>query len=84
MQASILWFSSVVVTCINPHRLGLTRALKSTLAVEIHRPSIGNQHMLMESLVARHEPAHEFRADAPTLVVRQHEQVRIINDQVTV
>ena len=80
----MLMTDGVVVACVNPHRLGFTRARESTLAVEIHRSCIGNQHVLVESLVARHEPPHEFRADAPTLVVRQHEQVRIINDQVTV
>src|SRR5438128_5216711 len=77
-------FWSVIMTFVNPHRFGLASALKSALAVEIQSPSIGNKHVLMKSLIARHQSSHELCADTTALIFRQHEQVRIVNDQVAV
>ena len=43
---------SVVVASVNPHRLGLSSPLKTTLAVKLDRPAIGQQRMLMKAIVA--------------------------------
>ncbi len=77
-------FSSMVVSRINPHRFGFAGALKSTIAVELDGASVRNEHVLVKALVARHEPPHEFRANATPLIFRKDEQVRIINNEVTV
>jgi hypothetical protein len=70
------WFgsviSSVIMACINPHRLGFARSLESTLAIEIQSAAISNKHVLMKSLVARHKPAHQHCANATPLIFWQH------------
>src|SRR2546430_977984 len=77
-------FSSMVTASVNPHRLGLACALESALAIGIQSASVGNKHVLMKPLIPRHEPSHEFCADTAPLILRQDEQVRIIDNQVTV
>src|SRR5262245_12206684 len=75
---------SMVMACVNPHRLSLACALESALAVEIQRAAIRNQHVLMKSCVTRHEMAHQLGADATSLILWQHEQMRIVNYQMAV
>src|SRR5215213_1621817 len=45
---------SVVMACINPHRLGLPGALKSALAVKVYGSPVGNEHVLVKAIVTRH------------------------------
>src|SRR5262245_48769371 len=74
----------MIVTRINPHRLGFARALETALAIKIQSTAISDEHVLVESLVTRHEPSHQLCADATSLILWQHQQVRIIDYQVTV
>src|SRR5882672_7694524 len=48
-------FSSVVMACINPHRLGLPGAIESTLAVKVYRTAVGDEHVLVKAIVTCHE-----------------------------
>jgi hypothetical protein len=77
-------FSSMIMTCINPHRLGLACALESALAIKIQRTAIRHKHVLMKSLVTSHEAAHQLGADASSLILWQNQQVRIIHHEMTV
>src|SRR5271170_8089467 len=74
----------MVMACVNPHGLGLARTLESAPAIKIHSASICDEHLLVESLVASHEPLHQLSADAASLIPRKHEQVRVVNDQAAV
>ncbi len=76
--------SSMIMTCVNPHRLGFSRALESALAIKVLGTPIGNEHVLVKTRIARHQPPHKLRANPPALILWQDEQVRIIDDQVTV
>ena len=72
---------SVVMTGINPHRLRFTSSLESALAIEVNRPPIGDEHVLVKTSITRHEPAHQLGANASALVIGQNDQMRIINNQ---
>ena len=77
-------FSSMIMACINPHRLCFTGALKPALAIKIESASISDKHVLMKSLVPQHKPPHELGANAAALITWKHEHVRVIDDQVPV
>src|ERR1700736_3378301 len=76
--------SSVVMACINPHRLSPACTLKSALAVKVESTPVCDEDVLVKSLIARQEPPHEFCADATPLIIREHKQMRIVNDQITI
>jgi len=77
-------FGSVIMACINPHRLGLAGTLKSTLAVEIHCATVGEERVLVEVFIRGHKSSHKFRPNTMPLIFRQHEQMRIKHHQVPV
>lgn len=66
---------SMIMPRINPHRLSLAGAFKSTLTVKIQSPTISDQNVLMKPFVTRHEPPHKLGANPSSLVLRQHEEV---------
>src|SRR5437762_9486747 len=74
----------MIVPGINPHRFRFASPLEATLAVEFDGAPVGNEQVLMKSLIATHQPPHELRANAPPLIFRQDEQMGIVNDEVTV
>ena len=74
----------MIVAGINPHRLSPPGSLKSALAVELNGPAVGDQQVLMKASVTRQETPHQFRADPTLLIFRVHQQVRIVNDEMTV
>lgn len=74
----------MIVASVNPHWFSFARTLESTLPIKIKSTSIRNQHMLVKSLVTGHEALHDSSADATSLIFRQHQQMRIINHQMTV
>lgn len=75
---------SVIMPGINPHWLRLARTLKPELAIEVNRPPIRDEDVLMKALVTRHELVHQPRADAASLIFRQDEQMGIINHEMAV
>jgi len=77
-------FSSVVVSGVNPHWLGLAGALESALAIEVNGAAIGNEYVLVKAGITRHQPAHQLRANPLTVVFGQNNQMWIINDPKTV
>ena len=77
-------FLSVLVACVNPHRLAFAGALESALAVKFNRPSVSNERVLVKAIVARHEHLHQTPPDAAPLILWQHEQMRVVNNQITV
>ena len=74
----------MVMTCINPHRLRLSRTFESALAIKIQSSAISDKHVLVKSLIPCHKPSHKFGADATTLIVWKHEHVGVVNDQITI
>ncbi len=74
----------VVMASVNPHRLRLSGVLKTELAVEIDRPPIGGDHVLMEAFVASHESAHQPGANTAPLIVGMDKKMRVIDDKVAV
>src|ERR1051325_9949783 len=83
-MSQLVVFLLVVVAGINPHRLGLTRSLESALPVEIPSAPIGDEYVLMKSIILLHESVHQLGADAAALVFWQHEQMGIVNDQIAI
>src|SRR5688572_5380213 len=75
---------SVIMACINPHRLGLTRSLESALAIKVYRSTVSNKHVLVKPIVVSHEHPHQLCSYAAALVIWEHNQVRIIDDQIAV
>ena len=76
--------SSVIMAHVNPHGLGFARSLESTFAIEIQSAPVRSEHMLVESLITRHEAAHQLCANAAPLVLWQYQQMRIVNNEVTI
>src|ERR1700686_4431625 len=76
--------SSVIMACINPHRLSAACTLKSALAVKVQGAPVRDEDVLMKSLIPRHEATHELCADAAPLIIWKHEQMRIVNDQIPI
>src|SRR5438034_9636618 len=75
---------SVVMSGINPHRLGFSRSLKSTFAIKLQRSPVGEQDVLMKPRVTCQEHPHQACADASALILWMNEQVGVINNQVTI
>src|SRR5688572_25823260 len=69
---------------INPHRFGLPSALESALAIKVYGSSVGNEHVLVKTIVSCHEHLHQARPDASALILWKHEQVWVVNDQAAV
>src|SRR5258705_8286742 len=74
----------MIIPGIDPHWFGLTRANESTFAVEIDCASVSDDDVLMKIGITVHKAAHQFPANSTPLILRKYEQVRIINNQVSV
>ena len=64
---------SVLPALVKPHFL-----------VEADRPSVRDQHVLMEAFVFCHQPSHQLRSDTFPLKFGIHQKVRIIHNEMTV
>ena len=76
--------NSVVVAGVNPHRLGFAGALETVFTIELHGTPVRYEDVLMKSLVTCQEHLHQSRANAAPLVLRKHEHVGVVNDEVSV
>lgn len=71
----------MIMARIYPHEFGLAGSLEAALSMKLQCAAIGDQHLLMKSVVPCHKPAHQLRTDPTSLILGQHQQVRIVNHQ---
>ena len=49
--------------------------------MELNRPSIGHENMLVEIPVLCHQPGHDLRSDPEILEIRVGQQMRIVDHE---
>src|SRR5882672_4314523 len=68
----------------HPHRSGFARALEPAFTVERDRLRLGDQDVLVKSAISLHQSFHQLSSNAPTLELGQHQEMRVIHDQVSI
>jgi len=75
---------SMVFTSVNPHRFRFAGTAEPTFLVERNRRSIRNKHMLVKIAIFRDQPSHQLLTDSLSLVIRENQQMRVVNNQMPV
>lgn len=71
----------MIVTVVDPHGLRVPGSREAAFAIELSGAAVGQQNVLVETLVFRHESAQDFRSDSLTLMIRMIRQMGVIDDE---
>ena len=74
----------MVITRADPHRRSFACSFKAVLCVESNRTPMGDEHMLMDALVSSFEPFKNGSAYSTALELRQDEEMRVVDHEMSI